>query len=178
MAGEPIISTQCRIRCPDQFSVGRYSIVDDYCYFSTRVEVGNFSHIAASCTVSGGKDRLFRLGDYSSLSTGVRILCWSDDFAEDVITIVPPELRQMKQGICGDVVLERLTGVGANSVVMPDNHVPEGTAIGASSFVPPRFAFEPWSVYAGCPVRLLKRRNREAVLRQCEAIEAELRRAG
>jgi acetyltransferase-like isoleucine patch superfamily enzyme len=178
VAGEPIISTQCRFRCPEHFSVGRYSIVDDYCYFSTRVEVGDFSHIAAGCSVGGGSEHLFRLGDYSSLSMGVRILCSSNDFVNDVIHIAPAELGDLGHGIRGDVILERLTGVGANSVVMPDNHVPEGTAIGALSFVPPRFDFEPWSVYAGCPVRLVNRRNRDSVLRQREAIEAGLRRKG
>ena len=40
----------------------------------------------------------------------------------------------------------------ANAVVMPRNHVPEGTVIGALTYVPPDFPFEPWSAYAGIPV--------------------------
>jgi hypothetical protein len=30
---------------------------------------------------------------------------------------------------------------------MPGNHIPEGTVIGALSFVPAGFSFEPWAVY-------------------------------
>ncbi|HVH44654.1 MAG TPA: hypothetical protein VM925_20010, partial [Labilithrix sp.] len=74
------------------------------------------------------------------------------------------------------VTLGRCTAVGSNAVVMPDNDIPEGTAIGALSFVPPRFAFEPWTVYAGTPIRPIRARNREKVLAQVERIEAHLQR--
>lgn len=75
----------------------------------------------------------------------------------------------------GDVILGDYTGVGANSVVMPDNHIPEGTAIGALSFVPPRYRFEPWSVYAGAPIRKVGGRNRDRVLAQAELLRQRLR---
>ena len=71
-------------------------------------------------------------------------------------------------GISGDVSLGDHSGVGANSVVMPRNEVPEGVAIAALSFVPPEFSFEPWTVYAGIPIAPIKLRNRESVLRQVE----------
>ena len=57
---------------------------------------------------------------------------------------------------------------------MPENHLPEGTVIGALSFVPPRFAFEPWSVYAGIPVRRVGDRDQRSVLSQAERLEREL----
>jgi carbonic anhydrase/acetyltransferase-like protein (isoleucine patch superfamily) len=47
---------------------------------------------------------------------------------------------------------------------MPDNHIPEGTVIGALSFVPMRFKFEEWAVYAGCPVKKVGERNKDKVL--------------
>lgn len=172
---KPIISTNLRIRHPDVFVVGEDSIVDDFGYFSTQVIVGRCSHIASSCTIAGGRERTFRLGDFSSLSAGVRVWCTSDDFAEDLIMIVPPDLEDPKKHlIAGDVSLGNYTGVGANTVIMPANEIPEGTAIGALSFVPPAFAFEPWSVYAGTPIRKLRARNRDAILRQVEAIERSL----
>jgi acetyltransferase-like isoleucine patch superfamily enzyme len=71
-------------------------------------------------------------------------------------------------GITGDVSLGDHSGVGANSVVMPRNEIPDGVAIGALSLVPPEFSFEPWTVYAGIPIAPLKARNRESVLRQVE----------
>lgn len=169
----PIISPNIRVRHPDAFDVGPNSIVDDYCYFSTRVRIGDWCHVASGCSVAGGRERLFVLGDYSSLSSGVKVWCTSDDFVNDLVTIVPPELGAIKEHvITGDVVLGDYTAVGANSVVMPDNELPEGCAVGSLSFVPPRFRFEPWCVYAGTPIRLVKQRNRDSVLRQVERLRA------
>ena len=172
---KPIVSPHVRIRHPQHFEIGEYSIVDDFSYFSTRVRIGRCSHVASGCSVAGGADRQFVLGDFCSLSSGVRIWCTSDDFTNDLVTIVPPGMFDIKQHvISGDVTFDDCTAAGANTVVMPDNHVPEGTVIGALSFVPPRFAFEPWSVYAGIPIHRVGARNRTAVEDQARKLRAQL----
>ena len=174
---KPILSPHTRVRVPEHFVVGEGSIVDDYCYFSTRVRIGRWSHVAAGCHIAGGSVRTFELGDFSSLSAGVTVWCTSDDYAEDIVMILPPGLDDVKEHlISGDVTFERYTAAGANSVIMPDNRIPEGTVIGALSFVPPRFAFEPWSVYAGTPIRKLRPRNKASVMSQVERVEAHLQR--
>jgi len=76
--------------------------------------------------------------------------------------------------ITGDVVFENYTGAGANSVIMPDNIIPEGTTIGALSYVPTHFSFEPWTVYAGTPIRRVAPRNRDRVLAQVALIQQRL----
>ena len=170
-----IVSPNVRIRHPEQFEIGEYSIVDDFSYFSTRVRIGLCSHIASGCSVAGGAAHLFALGDFCSLSSGVKIWCSSDDFVNDIVTIIPPGAGEVKQHvIAGDVSLANCTAIGSNSVVMPGNHIPEGTVIGAVSFVPAAFAFEPWSVYAGSPIRLVGRRNREAVTAQAALLRQRL----
>jgi acetyltransferase-like isoleucine patch superfamily enzyme len=172
---KPIISPNIRVRVPDSFVVGEHSIVDDWCYFSTKVRVGRCTHIANGCSVAGGKDRQFEIGDFSSLSSGVKIWCTSDDFVNDVIALIPPGVPDVKDNlIVGDVTIGHYTGVGTNSVIMPQNVIPEGTSIGALSFVPPNFAFESWSVYAGSPIRLVRRRNKENVLAQVAKLKAAL----
>jgi acetyltransferase-like isoleucine patch superfamily enzyme len=174
-ATRSIISGQIRVRHPSHFHVGEGSIVDDYSYFSTKLFLGRWSHIASGCTLAGGFERTVRIGNYSSVSAGVRVWCTSDDFVNDIVTILPPGCPSVKENLIqGDVTLDSYTAVGANSVVMPENHVPEGVAIGALSFVPPRFRFQPWSVYAGNPLRLIKARNKASVLSQVERIEAFL----
>ncbi|MGB8216487.1 MAG: hypothetical protein WCE94_04215 [Candidatus Methanoperedens sp.] len=173
---KPIISQNCRIRHPEHFYVGNYSIIDDYCYFSTRVRIGKYSHIASGCSIAGGVDRIFTLGDYSSVSSGVKIWCTSDDFTNDMATIIPEKFGKIKNhSISGDVKMGNLTALGSNSVIMPDNFIPEGTVIGALSFVPPGFEFKPWGVYAGIPVKFIKYRNKENVLKQCEELEKKIK---
>ncbi len=172
---KPIISPNSRIRHPDHFIVGEYSIVDDFCYFSTKVRIGRCTHIASGCSVAGGGERQFEIGDYCSLSSGVKIWCTSDDFTNDLVAIIPSGVEQVKNHlISGDVVLENYTAVGSNSVVMPKNTIPEGTVIGALSFVPACFEFQPWSVYAGVPIRYVRPRNRQNVLEQLARLEEQL----
>jgi acetyltransferase-like isoleucine patch superfamily enzyme len=115
------------------------------------------------------------LGSFSSLSAGVKIWCASDDFVNDLVALIPPGVPLVKEHlISGDVIIEPFTAVGSNSVIMPDNHIPEGTVIGALSFVPPAFDFLPWSVYSGIPIRFTRPRNKEAVLAQAQKLGAAL----
>ncbi len=174
---EPIISPHIRVRHPGSFFVGRYSIIDDFCYFSTGVRVGLSSHIASGCSIAGGERFFFEMGDFSSLSSGVKIWCSSNDFVNDLVVITPPGFSlDDADPVEGNVSLGHYTGIGANSVVMPNNHIPEGSVIGALSFVPSASSLEPWSVYAGAPVRLIGRRNREKVLRQVEQLRNYFRK--
>lgn len=169
---KPIISSNIRIRHPDLFSVGNDSIVDDFCYFSTQVKVGQFSHIANNCSVGGGKARKFILGNYCSLSAGVRIWCTSDDFVNDLITLLPEKIEKIKNHlISGDVIFEDYTAVGSNSVVMPGNRIPVGAVIGALSYVPPGYKLKPWTVYAGIPAKPVKARNRKNIEQQIEKMK-------
>jgi len=176
----PIISKNIRVRYPEHFKVGENSIIDDFCYFSTRVEIGDFSHVATGVSVAGGVERLFRLGSFGGVSAGARIWCTTDDFVNDIVTVFPPWLEAegaIKENlISGDVIMDDFTVVGSNAVVMPRNHIPEGTMIGALSFVPADFEFKPWSVYGGVPLRLLKPRNKASVMRQFEKVQERLRR--
>jgi galactoside O-acetyltransferase len=173
---KPIISKNIRVRCPDNFIVGEYSIIDDYCYFSTKVKIGRCSHIASGCSIAGGKTNKFVLGNYSSLSSGVKIWCTSDDFTNDIVTIIPEGFGKIKNHIIkGDVIFGDFTAVGVNSVVMPDNHIPEGTVIGALSFVSPAFKFKPWAVYAGIPIKFIRYRNKKNVLRQARLLENKIK---
>ena len=168
---QPILASTLRIRHPDLFSVGEGSIVDDFCYFSTAVRIGRLSHVANNCSIAGGRHHTFTLGDMASLSAGVRVWCHAHDFVNDLVCLVPPGVDFPKDDlVAGDVTVGDYTAVGANSVIMPASRIPEGTVVGALSFVPPGSQLEPWSVYAGTPVRRLKARNRERVLREVERL--------
>jgi acetyltransferase-like isoleucine patch superfamily enzyme len=171
----PIVSKNIRLRHPEHLIIGDDSIIDDFCYISTRLRLGRGVHIAANCTISGGGDRTLTVGDFSSISAGVTIWCASNRYAEDLVALVPQGIGQIGDDpLSGDVTMERCTGIGANSVVLPDNRIPEGTVIGALSLVPYQFAFEPWSVYAGVPVRRIGPRDRARVLAQVRRIEEGL----
>ena len=173
-----IISENIRIRHPEYFTVGEYSIIDDYCYFSSEVFVGRCSHIASGCSVAGGLKESFHLGNFCSLSSGVKIWCASDDFVNDLVTIIPPKVKeQIKENfLVGGVRIQDYCAIGANAVIMPKNDIPIGVSIGALSFVPVNYKFKEWSVYAGNPLRYIKERNKDSVRRQAEKLEIELKK--
>lgn len=172
---KPIVSANSRIRHPEYLAIGEDSIVDDYCYFSTKVHIGRCTHIASGCSIAGGADMQFRIGNFCSLSSGVKVWCTSDDFVNDLVTIIPVDIEQVKKHLIrGDVTLDDYTAVGSNSVIMPNNHLPEGVVIGALSFVPAAFEFRPWGVYAGVPIRFLRPRNQASVMEQVRKMETLL----
>jgi len=166
----PIVSANIRIRVPEHLVVGEDSIIDDFCYISTRLTVGRGTHIASGCSIAGGAKFHCRIGDFCSLSSGVKVWCASNDFVNDLIAIVPDGIES--SAVEGDVEIGSYSGVGANSVILPDNRLPEGTAIGALSLVPAGFRFEPWMVYAGIPIRPVRKRNRERVMAQVRQLTA------
>jgi len=173
---KPIISQNIRVRHPELFFVGEDSIVDDFCYFSTKVRIGKCSHIASGCSIAGGLVRQFTLGDYCSLSSGVKVWCTSDDFVNDIVTVIPAELDGLKSRlISADVIIDDYCAVGSNSVIMPGNHIPVGTVIGALSFVPAAFELQPWGVYAGIPIRWICPRNKENIVEQVRKLDSFFR---
>ena len=111
------------------------------------------------------------------MSAGVKVWCTSDDFVNGLIFVPPPGAEEVKEFlIIGDVSLADYTAVGSNSVIMPNNRIPEGTTIGALSFVPANYPFKPWSVYAGAPIRFIRRRNKGNVMNRLNSFRACMKR--
>ena len=106
------------------------------------------------------------MGDFSSLASGVKVWLSSNDYVNELITHSVPNVKEIQ----GSVTLGKYTGVGTNSVIMPNNNIPEGVSIGALSFVPSNYKFEPWTVYAGRPIKPIKKRNKENILKTLQTL--------
>lgn len=155
------------LKKPDELIVGDNVRIADFCRISSRCEIGSNCEIAVGVYIAGGGDEYrFKMGEYSSLASGVRVWLSSNEYVNELVTHNVPYVKEIE----GNVILDRYTGVGCNSVIMPNNHIPEGTVIGALSFVPSNYPFEPWTVYAGCPIRKIKARNREHIMKTLEKI--------
>ncbi|MFW5721577.1 MAG: acyltransferase [Bacteroidota bacterium] len=157
-----VIEDYVIIKRPEHFEIGDHSRVSAFCRLSTKIKIGNYCDIATGTSIAGGSKQ-FILGDFSSIAAGCKIWLESDDYVNGLVAHVPEFT-----GLQGDVEFSKYTGLGSNSVVMPNNHIPEGTVIGAMSFVPYNFKFEPWTVYAGTPIKKIKSRNKENVLELIE----------
>ncbi|HCQ29734.1 MAG TPA: hypothetical protein DIU39_05570 [Flavobacteriales bacterium] len=57
------------------------------------------------------------------------------------------------------IILEEDSSIGASSVILMGTHIPKGVFIGANSVVTDRIKLEPYTIYAGSPVKKIKERE-------------------
>ncbi|MDR1026763.1 MAG: hypothetical protein LBL47_05115 [Lactobacillus sp.] len=149
------------IKKPNLLEVGDNVRISDFCRISSACKIGDHCEIAPGTYIAGGDGEYqFEMGSCSSLAAGVKVWLSSNDYVNELVT---HSIKQVKE-IKGNVTMGKYTGIGTNSVIMPGNHIPEGVSIGALSYVPSNYKFEPWTVYAGRPIRPIKKRNKENVL--------------
>lgn len=159
------------IKNPEMVETGDNVRISDFCRISSSCEIGSHCEIATGTYISGGSGKYkFKMGSYSSLAAGVRIWLSSNDYVNELVTHSVPDVKEIE----GNVTLGKYTGIGTNSVIMPNNQIPEGVSIGALSFVPENYKFEPWTVYAGRPIKPIKKRNKENVLGTLKRLGLEL----
>jgi len=161
-----IIGKTVRIRHPELCTIGDNSIIDDFTYISTKIEVGDYVHMASNNTIGGGKDFLFKIGSFSGISSGVRIYCSGNLFEKSIISAAVPV--EFQDNISGNVIMEEFTGIGANAVILPNVTLQEGSAVGALSIVLPNQKLEKWTLYAGIPAKPIKKRDKANILEKYE----------
>ncbi len=146
------------IKSPELVTVGSVVSVDYGFYCTTQLELLDHVHIAAHCCVLGGKGGYFKMGNFTGLSAGSRVLCTADSYEGDSLVLpwFKPEhcKREYKPVVFGDFVM-----VGMNCVILPGVTIAQGTAVGAGSLV--TRSTEPWSVYAGSPARKIRDRSQK-----------------
>ncbi len=150
-------------------TLGDNVIIDDFVmiYATAPTIIGSHVHIASFCSITGGGE--LRMGDFSGLSSGVRIVTGSDDFLGEGLTnpTVPAEFRQVLRS---HVDIGRHAIIGANSVILPGRSIGEGAAVGAGSVVNHDLAA--WGIYAGSPARRIRERPSATILAQEIALQA------
>lgn len=154
-----LISIKADIRRPNLISVGNHVAIDAGFYITTGAELGDYIHIAPYVCVIGGEKGYLKMGHFTNISVGGRIICGSDEFmGEGLISApgLPDEFRDNL--IIKPVVFEKFANTGANVTILPGVTLAEGSVIGACSMVTKNT--EPWTIYTGIPARPYKARNK------------------
>lgn len=133
------------------------------------LDIGSFTHIGGCSHINATEGVV--IGDFVSISQGVRIYSASDDYSGQWLAnpTVPVEYRR---SIVGAVRIEALAIIGSGSVVLPGVEIGEGAAIGALSLV--KRNVPPWTVWGGSPARQIGERSRRAL----ELSEEVIKRSG
>lgn len=166
-----LISEYARFYGAEHIRIGNHVRIDDFCVLSAGpggITIGDHVHIAAFCSLIGRE--AITLGDFSNLSSRVSIYSISDDFSGASMTnpTIPEAYKQLIQA---PVIVGRHVVIGSGSVILPGVELGEGAAVGALSLV--KNDCDNFSIYAGCPARRIKGRQRklleyEALLRARE----------
>lgn len=164
------IYPMARIIGAENLEIGSNVIIDDFVLIqaSRPCYIGNYVHIASFTSITGGGS--FCLEDFSTLSSGIRFFTGTDDFLGTGManSTIPDEYRNVTRST---TILRTHGIVGANTTVLAGVTIGTGAAIGAGSLV--RKSLPPWQVYAGNPLRTLKERPRDNILRQEQELYAK-----
>ena len=88
----------------------------------------------------------------------ITVIIQVDDFSGEFL-INPMVQKEFTNVTGGRVILENYVQLGANSIVMPNSIIGEGTVSGAFSLI--KSNLSDWSIYAGIPVKFLKNRKKD-----------------
>lgn len=157
------ISDKVEIKRPELVSIGSHVAIDSGFYIATGAQIGDYIHIAPYVHVIGSAKGLLKMGHFSNISLGGKIICGSDSFMGDGLISAPgiPEAFRDTLKI-EPVIFENFANTGANVTILPGVVLAEGSVIGANSLVTK--STEPWTVYVGSPAKPIKTRKKENML--------------
>ncbi len=165
IVGEDVrISNLAVIRRPELVTIGRHVAIDEFFVCSTALEIGDYVHISPLVSVIGGIHGLLRMGHFTTISVGARIICVSEEYlGEGLLGPTVPEPYKDDLRV-GPVIIGNFAAVATNAVVMPGVTIGEGSVVGACSYVSRNT--EPWTIYCGTPARPIKRRRSDK-MKEC-----------
>lgn len=162
LLGQPAV-----VRYPELVEVGSHVAIDAFFYCTTSLRLGDYVHIGPHVSVIGGRGALLRMGHFTNIAAGGRIVCASDSFQGHGLIgpgpVIPEAFRD--QVICEPVVMEDFVNLGSNCIVLPGCRLSQGTVLGAGSLLPAGTRTRPWTIYVGTPARPLRRREHARMIR-------------
>jgi NAD(P)-dependent dehydrogenase (short-subunit alcohol dehydrogenase family)/acetyltransferase-like isoleucine patch superfamily enzyme len=163
------VSSFVNIYNPSNLTLHDNIRIDDFTIMSCKgkVEIFNHVHIGSQCMINSSTNIIF--GNYSGISSGVKLFGGCDDYSGNFLTnpTIPSKYLNVQ---IGDIILEDHVIVGASTVILPNVVLKEGTSVGALSLV--KKSTEPWKMYCGTPLKLIKDRNDKCLVLQKE-LESE-----
>lgn len=157
------ISKNVEIRRPHLVKIGNNVAIDSGFYCTTAAEIGDYIHIGPYVTVIGGATGLLKMGHFTTIAAGSRIICGSDEHLGNGLIgpTIPEKFRDNVK--IEPVVFENFASVGTNVIINPGVILAEGSVVGANSFVTKNT--EPWTIYVGTPAKPVKVRKKETMIK-------------
>lgn len=156
---------------PHLVDVGSHVAIDSFFFCTTELLIGDYVHVAPHVSViGGGFGTYLKLGDFSFVAAGSRIICGSEDYTAGGLmgATIPQEYRAPIK--LSPVTFEPFAGCGTGCIIMPGVTLAMGSMIGAGSVVTK--STEPFAVYLGSPAKLVKLRTPEDIAKTLQYAKA------
>jgi acetyltransferase-like isoleucine patch superfamily enzyme len=155
------------VKYSDEIVIGNHVAIDKGFYCTTKLNIGDYIHIAPYVVAIGGKQSNIILKHFSFIASGTKLVAGSELYTEDGLIgpTIPSKYRSIKYST---ITFEKFSGCGANCVILPDVTLAEGSVIGANSLVTK--STEPWTVYVGSPAKPVKVRPHENILKYAKEL--------
>lgn len=163
------IGRTVRIRYPELVFLHDDTIIDDFVYISTGLELNSHSAIEAGCVLMGGANQKITVGSYSCICSNSTLMCGTHDFKTGLHII--DHNTDVEQGLVyGDITIGDHVILGTKSTILPGITVQTGARIGAHSLV--NKDLDAWNLYAGTPCRHLGEVDQKQVIKYLEDFKA------
>jgi dTDP-4-amino-4,6-dideoxy-D-glucose acyltransferase len=167
------IGDKVDIRRPHLVSIGNHIAIDNGFYITTGASLGDHIHIAPYVTVIGGETGFLKMGHFTNISVGGKIICGSDSFMGDGLISAPGIPEEFRDELkIAPVIFENFVNTGANVTILPGVTLGEGSVIAACSLVTNNT--EPWTIYLGSPAKPYKVRKKEKMIEFAKRMGFEL----
>ncbi len=144
-----LISKKASIYGASNMEIGNHVRIDDFCFLSGKIKIGNYVHVATASMLYGGPAGI-ELGDFTGVSQRCTLIADSDDYSGESLTN-PMTANEYKTPVQEKIVMEKHSILGASCTVLPGVVVGEGTAVGSMSLI--NKSLDGWGIYFGVPAK-------------------------
>ena len=170
--GEDVfISDNVEIKRPQLVSVGNHVAIDTGFYCTTSAVIGDYVHIGPYVTCIGGAEGILEVQGFNNIMAGARIICVSDRFDDSGLFGVMIPDKYLGRRVVAPVILESLSNIGTNAVVLPGSVLRQGVLLTVGSVL--MGDTEPWTVYKGNPAVPIKTIDASKALKAVKEIGYE-----
>ncbi len=162
------ISKKVSFHHAERIAVGNYVRIDDFAILSGNIQIGNFIHIGAWTSLSGGEVGIV-IEDFCGLSQRVSLFTSSDDYSGESLTnpMIPSNFKCISTS---KIILQKHCIVGAGSMILPSSKgLSEGVSVRALSLV--ARPTKPFGIYFGNPAKRILERSRNVLTLEKKFLE-------
>ena len=165
-----LIDTDVVFKNSEHVIIGNNVAIDKGFYCTTSISIGNYVHIGPYVTCIGGKEANCVIKGYNNIMAGARLICASDRFDESGLfgAMIPKKFKGKQ--INKPIIMENLSNIGTNSIVLPGSHLRMGVLLCAGSLLIGDTV--EWGVYKGNPAKLVKIINSEKALQKFKELKS------